>query len=430
MRSLAVILTSIILGFLTLATYVVEYLGNDAYTEEVSSSFLQYASILTPLIEKDLQDQPDATQAVLSRWTAIIGEETTIQMIDKPQNANKNSYVNTVEITELADVVSIISPLTHPKWQDKALQYEFDDSYSDQYTEFYYTATFAIYLFMAMVITFVAWVIYRYMNKISRVTESVASGKFDLQMPSSRLPALNKLADDINTMASTIEEKTADNLILTGAIHHELRIPITRIRLALDMAVHGNTDEMTAELLTGMDDDLEELSSLMEELLTISRLRLKGVELAKEPLVIQDLIEKVTKDINSPLVTISNSSDFTLQANHTLMERALYNIISNAVKYADNAVVISSCIEANQYVLTVGDDGMGIPEDERDLILKPFYRTDKSRNRNTGGFGLGLAIADMVIKDTHGVIEIGDSELGGAQVSLRWPPKKLSIIKP
>jgi signal transduction histidine kinase len=63
---------------------------------------------------------------------------------------------------------------------------------------------------------------------------------------------------------------------------------------------------------------------------------------------------------------------------------------------------------------------MSIPEDERDLILKPFYRIDKSRNRNTGGFGLGLAIADMVIKDTHGVIEIADSELGGVRVTLRW----------
>ncbi|NQZ09128.1 MAG: hypothetical protein HRT35_18375 [Algicola sp.] len=258
------------------------------------------------------------------------------------------------------------------------------------------------------------------MNKISRVTESVANGKFDQKMPNSRVPALQKLAGDINTMAATIEEKTADNIILTGAIHHELRIPITRIRLALDMAVHGNTDEMTAELLTGMDGDLEELSSLMEELLTISRLRLKGVELAKEPLAMQSIIEKVTKDINSPLVTIDNTADFTLQANQTLMERALYNIISNATKYADNAVMISSCIESGQFVLNVGDDGMGIPEDERDLILKPFYRTDKSRNRNTGGFGLGLAIADMVIKDTQGVIEIGDSELGGALITLRW----------
>ncbi|MCJ8270779.1 MAG: hypothetical protein MJK04_15415, partial [Psychrosphaera sp.] len=259
MRSLAVILTTVILGFLLLATYVVEFIGSDAYTEEVSAGFLQYADILTPLVEQDLQNQPPESQTasknVLVHWSGLIGEDNSIELITKPKKTNQNnsSYIKAIEITELADVVSVVSPITLPGWQDKALLYTFDDSYSDKYSQFYYTASFAIYLFMAMVITLVAWIIYRYMNKISRVTESVANGEFDHKMPSSRVPALQKLAGDINTMAATIEEKTAENIILTGAIHHELRIPITRIRLALDMAVHGNTDEMTAELLTGMD---------------------------------------------------------------------------------------------------------------------------------------------------------------------------------
>ena len=423
MRTFAAILYLLTIGLIVLASYFVEYLGEDLYAEEISSDYIRYSSVITPLIEKDLLANPGQAESILKQWAASMDEdEGAITLIahHKTSGSDSHSYLSNFSTTEQTDDIHIISPLTKPGFENQALFYRFASSYSDTYIAYYYSANAAVYLFMAIVISILSWLIFRYINRISKVTHSVAAGRFDLKMPSSRIPSLQQLASDINGMATSIEEKTAENLILTGAIHHELRIPITRIRLALDMAIHGNNDEITTELLTDMDTDLEELSSLMETLLTISRLRLKGVELEKEPVAIQALLIKIAADLKSPLINLAQNCDFTLSANYTLLERALYNIISNAVKYADKSVAITCKQQNEEFVLTVADDGPGIPEQERGLILKPFYRTDKSRTRNTGGFGLGLAIADMVIKDTQGTILIGDSEFGGAQISLVW----------
>lgn len=421
MRTLALILYAVVLGFLLLSSYIVDLFGNDYYSEDLSETFLQYNKVVSPALEKELLANPGEHLQILSTWSQIISDsENAIEII--PHNRkDKTAYVENVDFTEQTDTITVIQPLLDESFAGKALRIEFTDSYSDGVLELYVAGYTAIYILMALMLTAVAWVVYRYINRICKVTESVAAGRFDLKMPDSRVPALHKLATDINTMAETIEEKTQENLILTGAIHHELRIPITRIRLALDMALGGNTDEFIKELLSGMDDDLEELSTLMEELLTISRLRLKGVEEGIETLDVSQIIEKTVKDIGSEKIYCETLCVFALEANHTLLERAIYNILSNAVKYAEKRVEVATTTINGQYVLTISDDGPGIPEDERAFVFKPFYRVDKSRNRTTGGFGLGLAIADMVLKDTHGTIVIDDSPLGGARFKISWP---------
>jgi signal transduction histidine kinase len=423
MRSLAIIFYATILGFLLLISYAVEYWSSDYYTDEVSNRYLQYAKRLTPLIEQDLTLKPQQSSTLLSKWSKVISDEkNAVSLIKLPKIKNRDDepYVASINITEQTDFINIIAPLSQQNYTDKALLFKFYDSYSETFLNYSDFSIMAIYAFMALLLTIIAWLVFRYINKISQVTAAIANGKFNLKMPNSRIAALKKLANDINTMASSIEEKTSENIILTSAIHHELRIPITRIRLALDMALKENVDDIAQELLTGMDGDLEELSELMEELLTISRLRLTGVAIKKESVSLQAVLNKINSAINSPIISFAKPINFTLKANRILLERALYNIISNAVKYADKAIFISSKYENNTFVLTIADDGPGIAMQERALVLKPFYRTDKSRHRNTGGFGLGLAIADMVIKDTQGIIEISESELGGTLISLHW----------
>ncbi len=422
MRSLVISLYSLILGCMFLITYVVEQWGMTYYKQDISEQYLQYSSMLTPLIEKDLLDSPDETLKTLTYWSHIIEEdEDAIQLIKIPDSLkNTQTHIDTLDITEQADYIHIISPLSHSKLNNKALSFTFYDSYSDSFIIQYYLGRLIIYAFMTLILTIIAWLVYRYINQISQVAKSVSSGNFNIKMPSNRILALQTLASDINNMADTIEEKHNENLILTGAIHHELRIPITRIRLALDILIQMKTDTSSLELLTDMDDDLEELSSLMEELLTISRLRLRGVELDKEPISIGSTLKTIVDNIDKANIQVSIPCDFTLNANRTLLERALFNIINNGIKYSDNILSISSKIESGFFILMFEDDGIGIPEDERASILKPFYRTDKSRNRNTGGFGLGLAIADLVIKDSQGQIKIAQSHLGGAAISIHW----------
>jgi signal transduction histidine kinase len=420
MRSLAITLYILVLGCLLLISFVVEEWGVQSYKQDISEQYLDYATRLTPIIEKDMLDTPNTHNKILPYWSKIIDEgEDGIQLISltDPQT---EAYIETLDVNEQSDFIHIISPLSSKQLNNHALSFTFYDSYSDSLIIQYYLGRMAIYVFMTLVLTLIAWLVYRYISQISQVAKAVSSGNFDTKMPNSRFHALQNLATDINNMAQSIEDKNTENLILTGAIHHELRIPITRIRLALDILIQMKSDTSSLELLTDMDDDLEELSSLMEELLTISRLRLSGVALDKESVSLSATLGSLVSQVNNNAIALTLKAEFTISANRTLIERALSNIINNGIKYSKSTLAISSRIESGYFILMFEDDGIGIPENERALILKPFYRTDKSRNRHTGGFGLGLAIADLVIKDSQGHIKISQSALGGAAISIHW----------
>ncbi|MCP4274211.1 MAG: hypothetical protein GY781_19995 [Gammaproteobacteria bacterium] len=430
MRSLMAVLYILILGCLLIASYVVELMSEDSYEQYVGEEYLHYSSLITLAIEQRLKmEMLNKTELseiddLLSFWQEKAKEELVdLQMVDKPVELTIDmpGIVSRIKITDISDKLTIIAPIKHQQYKNKALRFSYVSSYSESELFFYYMSTLAIYFMLAIIISFIAWAMYRYINQISRVTQSVAAGNFNLKMPPNRISALQKLSSDINTMANTIEDKTTENLILTGAIHHELRIPITRIRLALDMALQGDSNAELKELLSGMDNDLVELSSLTEEILAISRLRLSSVNVEKEDLYMPSLLEDLIETLDTDIVTNKVCESFTLNGNRVLIERAILNIIYNAIKYAEQKVVVSAQKQANQFVLSIDDDGPGIPADKRKLVLKPFYRTDRSRNRKTGGFGLGLAIANMVLKETEGKIEISDSELGGTQVNLIWP---------
>ena len=421
MRSLVISLYILVLGCLLVVSFVVEEWGAQYYKQDISEQYLDYSEQLTPLIVKEMLANPTQFDKTLSFWSKIIEEnEDAIQLITVPIQEQSQAYIETMDLNDQADYVHIISPINQKEFNNQALSFTFYDSYSDSFIIQYYIGRIAVYAFMTLVLTLIAWLVYRYINQISLVAKAVSMGNFDVKMPNSRIQALQNLATDINNMAQSIEEKNNENLILTGAIHHELRIPITRIRLALDMLIQSKQETSSLELLADMDDDLEELSSLMEELLTISRLRLRGVAIDKESLSISEALTTLLTKVKQSSIQLNIHDDLIIQANRTLLDRALLNIINNGIKYSDKQLLISTKVEADTFSLIFEDDGMGIPENERELILKPFYRTDKSRNRNTGGFGLGLAIADLVIKDCQGQIQITQSKLGGASIAISW----------
>ena len=428
MRSLAIILYFFIIGCFVLVNSIVGHISTDYYTDEIEEGYVWQANLLSRLILPELTKSPEKHNVILTYWKQQAGDAIQhLEIIDTPNplpgstESSTAAYISEITITEYTDLATVIVPLSHPQFTNKSLRFQFLDAYSDRYLKFDISSEIAIYIFMGLVICVVALIIYRYMNQISQVTQAVASGDYSQKMPSSKLHALQELAGDINTMAETIEEKVNDNIILTGAIHHELRIPITRVRLALDIALdHQDISEIKL-LLEDMDVDLEELTQLMEEILTISRLSLTSEKIPSSSVSIKESIEAIVATLDNPLISFNYESNFALAANETLFERAILNIISNAEKYAQQKVTVRVKTDSEFASIEIEDDGPGIPENEYNLVLKPFYRTDKSRNRNTGGFGLGLAIADMVIHHTGGEITISKSSMGGAKISLQWP---------
>ena len=425
MRSLTITLYLFIMGCLLLAYSVVAVIEADSYIEEVENNYIDYARLIATLIQPELNTDPGSNAKILKHWQTLLGEDVhTIKLVEvEAAFVSPEPFSTQIDITEKTDMLTIIAPLAldTEKLGHSALEITFVSSYSDDYMGDYRNSQLAIYLFMWLVISVVAFVIFRYINRISKVTKAVAAGNFDTKMPTSNIRALNELANDINAMATSVKDKTQDNTILTGAIHHELRIPVTRLRLALDMAMPCTDPEELMSLLQGMDIDLDELTKLMEEILTISRLSMNSETIPTCHLPINEMTKGIVSTMGDAIISLDCKIDFTVVANETLLQRAIFNIVSNAEKYAENTVKVTITQIQGINALIVEDDGPGISEAEREMVLKPFYRTDKSRNRNTGGFGLGLAIANMVVRHTEGIIKIETSHLGGAKITMLWP---------
>ncbi|MEI2264413.1 two-component system sensor histidine kinase RstB [Erwinia sp. CGal63] len=226
--------------------------------------------------------------------------------------------------------------------------------------------------------------------------------------------AFNQMADNINTLVVSKKQ-------LIDGIAHELRTPLVRLRYRLEMSDNLSDSEAAA-----LNRDIGQLESLIEELLTYARLDRPKVDLHLQSLDLAAWLSERLEDIR--LV----HPDFTIEldtpqrqnigvADTRLMERVLDNLVNNALRYADRRLRVGLWFDGNTACLQVEDDGPGIPLAERERVFEPFVRLDPSRDRATGGCGLGLAIVHSVAQAFGGSVTIDASPLGGASVRFCWP---------
>ncbi|MEW5289314.1 two-component system sensor histidine kinase RstB [Erwinia papayae] len=226
--------------------------------------------------------------------------------------------------------------------------------------------------------------------------------------------AFNQMADNINTLVASKKQ-------LIDGIAHELRTPLVRLRYRLEMSDNLSNAESVA-----LNRDIGQLESLIEELLTYARLDRPKVELNLQSLDLAAWLAERLDDIRSV------HGEFTIELNTPqrqnvgvadtrLMERVLDNLVNNALRYADHRLRVGLWFDGNLACLQVEDDGPGIPLSERERVFEPFVRLDPSRDRATGGCGLGLAIVHSVAQAFGGYVLIDASPLGGASVRFCWP---------
>ena len=194
-----------------------------------------------------------------------------------------------------------------------------------------------------------------------------------------------------------------------------------RLRYRLEMS-----DNLSAAESQALNRDISQLEALIEELLTYARLDRPQNELhLSEP----DLplwlsthladIQAVTPDKTVRIKTLVQGHYAALDMR--LMERVLDNLLNNALRYCHSTVETSLLLSGNRATLIVEDDGPGIAPENREHIFEPFVRLDPSRDRSTGGCGLGLAIVHSIALAMGGTVNCGTSELGGARFSFSWP---------
>ncbi|EGC9464949.1 two-component system sensor histidine kinase RstB [Salmonella enterica] len=226
--------------------------------------------------------------------------------------------------------------------------------------------------------------------------------------------AFNQMADNINALIASKKQ-------LIDGIAHELRTPLVRLRYRLEMSENLTPPESQA-----LNRDIGQLEALIEELLTYARLdRPQNELMLAEPDLpawllahLQD-VQSVTPERAVNLVTCVIGDYGALDMR--LMSRVLDNLLNNALRYSHTTVQVSLLLDGSQATLIVEDDGPGIEADARERVFEPFVRLDPSRDRATGGCGLGLAIVHSIALAMGGSVVCDESELGGAKFSFRWP---------
>ena len=238
---------------------------------------------------------------------------------------------------------------------------------------------------------------------------------FDDMSSFARLGAtFNQMADNINTLIASKKQ-------LIDGIAHELRTPLVRLRYRLAMS-----DNLTEAESQALNRDIGQLEALIEELLTYARLDRPQNELR---LTVPDLpawIAAHVEDVQSVNPQRQVSLAQSVGGNYgaldmRLMERVLDNLVNNAMRYSSEKVQVSLTLRGGRATLAVDDDGPGIAPEARQQVFEPFVRLDPSRDRTTGGCGLGLAIVHSIAQAMSGEVVCDASSLGGARFSFSWP---------
>lgn len=246
----------------------------------------------------------------------------------------------------------------------------------------------------------------RSLGRMEHATSEIAQGKFDTRIGVSRFDEIGRLSSSIEQMAGRLGVMASGQKRFLGDTAHELRSPIGRMQIALEI-LETRVAEPERAYVGDLKEDVEALRTLTDELLQYARAELRERGRLLEAVPLLPLVERViVKDGNGATITSTIDARTLVNADPGLLERALSNVVRNAATYAGAAgpIHINATEDRGQVVLSVADQGPGVAPESLQRLFEPFYREDEARNRRTGGVGLGLAIVRSAIEACGGSV--------------------------
>lgn len=270
-------------------------------------------------------------------------------------------------------------------------------------------------------------------TKLQLIARTFASGNLESRVDEQicqRRDELGILAQDFNQMAARLRDQMTSKEILIRDISHELRSPLTRLRVALGLAQRG--DGTLGIQLERIERDIERLDALIGQTLQLSRL--SGAKPASENVELGQLVSEIVEDARFEAdaagrrITESIIPDLSARGNCELLRLAIGNVVRNAIKFAPagSNVDVRTRIDGDSTVVAVRDHGPGVPEPDLDRIFEAFYRVAEARDRDSGGIGLGLAITARIMALHGGNARARNAADGGLIVELRFPSPRLA----
>lgn len=258
-------------------------------------------------------------------------------------------------------------------------------------------------------------------GQLTTATEQIAEGRFDTRVRAERRDELGKLGESVNRMAARLDAHMSGQKRFLGDVAHELCSPLARLQMATGILAEQAPSQMK-ETVEDVRDEVQQVSTLVNELLAFTKAGLQPREAALAPVDLAPLLgEVLTREAAGDRVTLHVPAEIRVKANADLLARALANLVRNALRYAGEAgpISVSAAREDGRVAIAVEDLGPGVPPADIDRLGEPFFRPELARTREAGGVGLGLAIVRSTIASCGGEVRFSNRTPHGFRAEIR-----------
>jgi len=271
--------------------------------------------------------------------------------------------------------------------------------------------------------------------RLRAATQKLAAGDLTARAgvpPPGRHDEIAELVRDFDTMADRLETSVKAQARLLNDISHELRSPLARLNVALGLSRQRSGPEAQSAL-ERIELEANRLNEMIGRLLTIARLESGDQAMKKVSIRLQELIREIAQDAEFEAQTrkcrvdVTKVDDCMVIGDPSLLRSAIENVVRNAIQYTREGTDVQIGLECRQgtygteAVVKISDSGPGVPAEALDKLFRPFYRIDDARGRQTGGVGLGLAIAERAVRLHGGTIQASNRSEGGLMIEIRLP---------
>jgi len=392
---------AIMLNLIILVGYTVysKQSANLAYKERITTQLLDTLHLININPDQELQRIANVSKT----------ENLSVTVAAKPEYTNKLALNSQVQLDDYLENIEIPFNISIQATTTQWLNFSFHPRNKAFIIQI---IVISVETLMAIMLLFFVWYIERFtkpLEKFKKTAEHLGIHLTAAPIVAYGPPIVKETAEAMNMMQTRIMTLINDRTRMLAAISHDLRTPITRLKLQASMM----TDQTQAK---DMVTELDEMEQMIDQILVFTR-----EANSQEPdnlIDIDALLMSLVDEKQDQGYQVEFRPDKTkarLTGKLIALKRAFVNILNNAVRYAKH-VTVSTHVNDNQLQIIFEDDGPGIPENELEKVFSPFYRVDQSRSSQTGGAGLGLAITQDIVRHHHGQIHLENRANGGLRV--------------
>ena len=395
-------------------------LFNNYQEQQTTDEFSAYRKVVASLATT--LDSIDDTQAFVSTWQQTNQQQLNLIPLAEfplPEELKQDFSQGMSLVLESAERITV-NHIMASKQQVLVLAIAPQGSQQDNLS-LQMLLTTAFYLGILLFVGIWLYPLIKRLRLLNRAAKNFGSGDFAWRIPVSGTSYVADIENEFNRMAQKIETLIQDNKLLGNAVSHDLRTPLARLRFGIEALSETSKPEKQHKYIQHLSQDIAEMERLVEVLLNYARLEQSMIKVDKVAVDFNQLMDQCVYGIDGvdgKQIKWQPMGEITIVGEQNFLAMLINNLLSNAQQYASQFIQVRILKGSHYIELVVEDDGPGIPKDKRLALLQPFTRGHN--NSQKPGFGMGLAIVTRIAAWHDAKINIAESALGGAKVSVRF----------